>query len=178
MITRFHVENFKSLAKFDLTPPGQDLAKFTCLIGLNGSGKSTLLQALDFVGHLAADNQTGADNVGTWLAQRNWKPADALTRPGKSSSAVTFEIGFRFDDGEEAAWCARYNVKQLCCSSETVRSGQKTLLNMEAGRLLLAGPDGAETNATLPLIQMPSFDRFRTRLEEVALQMARNPGAR
>ncbi len=61
MITRFYIDNFKSLVKFDL-----QLSKFTCLIGLNGAGKSTVLQAMDFVSAIMAGE------VKKWLEKRNW----------------------------------------------------------------------------------------------------------
>ena len=57
MITHFHIENFKSLADFDLPPRGQKLAGFTCLIGMNGSGKTSLLQAFDFTAQLMGTSE-------------------------------------------------------------------------------------------------------------------------
>ncbi|WP_435521353.1 AAA family ATPase, partial [Aeromonas caviae] len=39
MLTRFEIDNFKSLVGFSLP-----LSRFNCLIGLNGAGKTTLLQ--------------------------------------------------------------------------------------------------------------------------------------
>ncbi len=65
MITRFHIENFKSLADFDLPPKGHESKAFACLIGLNGAGKSSLLQALDFVAQLATGDVSG------WLERRS-----------------------------------------------------------------------------------------------------------
>lgn len=145
MITRFHVENFKSLAKFDLTPPGKDLAKFTCLIGLNGSGKSTLLQALDFAAHIVTGKVAG------WLEQRDWEPADVLTRPGNAGQTVVLEIGFRNPAGVEVTWRACYSAARNRCEFETVESEGRILLKMEAGRLSLAGPDSQLRQADIEL---------------------------
>lgn len=136
MITRFHIENFKSLVNFDLPPAGHCLSQFICLIGLNGSGKSTLLQALDFAAHIA----TG--KVEDWLAQRNWKPTDVVTNLAKRTSVVSLEMRFRDHNGAEATWQARYNASQLRCTFEKVVSGGRTLLELEAERLALAGADG------------------------------------
>ena len=136
MITRFHVENFKSLAKFDLPPAGHRLGPFTCLIGLNGSGKSTLLQAFDFAAHIV----TG--KVEDWLKQRNWKPSDVVTNLGKRTFVVCFEVGFRDETGREATWSARYNASQLRCTWEKVESNGRPLLELESERLSLAGTAG------------------------------------
>ena len=115
MITRFHVENFKSLAKFDLPPGGHRLGPFTCLIGLNGSGKSTLLQAFDFAGQIVSGK------VEDWLAQRHWKPSEVATNLGKRTPVVTFEIAFA-EAGIEAVWQARYNIHQSRCTFERLES--------------------------------------------------------
>ncbi len=136
MITRFHIENFKSLVSFDLPPARHDLPQFTCLIGLNGSGKSTLLQAMDFAAHIIMGK------VEDWLTQRNWKPSDVQTNLGKRTPVVSFVVGFRNENGIEATWQARYNANQLRCTFEKVESAGRTLLELEAERLALAGPDG------------------------------------
>lgn len=135
MITRFQVENFKSLVGFDLPPAPHRLGPFTCLIGLNGSGKSTLLQAFDFAAHIA----TG--KVEDWLAQRNWRPSEVLTNLRKWTPVITFDIGFS-DNGIEARWQARYNVLQARCTFEKVESAGKTLLELSSEKLTLAGIGG------------------------------------
>lgn len=137
MITQFHVENFKALARFDLPPAGQRLGKFTCLIGLNGSGKSTLLQAFDFVAYIASGK------VDTWLEQRNWKPSEMASNLGKWNPVVNYKIGFQDDEtGVETTWEGRFNLTFLRCTYEKIESGGRTLLELEAERLALAPRDG------------------------------------
>jgi predicted ATPase len=136
MITRFHVENFKSLANFDLPPAGHRLGPFTCLIGLNGSGKSTLLQALDFVAHIVSGK------VEDWLEQRNWRASEVATNLGKRNPVVTFKVDFQDPSGVETTWHGRFNLSHLRCTSERVESEGRTLLELEAERLALASPEG------------------------------------
>jgi len=136
MITQFHVENFKALTNFDLPPSEHRLGKFTCLIGLNGSGKSTLLQAFDFVAHIVSGK------VDTWLEQRNWDASEVASNLGKWNPVVTYKVGFQDDQGVETTWEGRFNLTHLRCTYEKVESGSQTLLELEAERLALAGPDG------------------------------------
>jgi predicted ATP-dependent endonuclease of OLD family len=136
MITRFHVENFKSLVHFDLPPAGHRLGGFTCLIGLNGSGKSTLLQALDFVAHLALGK------VEEWLEQRNWRSSELATNLGKRNPVITFEVSFDDGQGVETTWHGRFNLHHLRCTSERVERAGQTLLELESDRLGLATPEG------------------------------------
>lgn len=136
MITRFHVENFKSLAKFDLPPAGHRLGRFTCLIGLNGSGKSTLLQALDFAAHIVTGKVEG------WLEQRNWRASEIATTLGKWNPVVTYELAFQDAKGVETTWQGRFNLSYLRCTSEKVAQSGLTLLELEADRLALATPEG------------------------------------
>jgi predicted ATPase len=136
MITRFHVENFKALAHFDLPPPGHRLGKFTCLIGLNGSGKSTLLQAFDFVAHIVSGK------VDAWLEQRNWLSSAVASNLGRWNPVVNFKVGFQDEHGVETTWEGRFNLTHLRCTYEKVESGGKPLLELEAERLGMAAPDG------------------------------------
>ena len=94
MITRFHIENFKSLSDFSLPAAKRPLPRFACLIGLNGSGKSTLLQALDFAGHVIRGGVTD------WLKAREWKATDLVTNLGtKRPPLVDFRIEIRMSIG-------------------------------------------------------------------------------
>lgn len=136
MITRFHVENFKSLKDFELPPARHSLGTFTCLIGLNGSGKSTLLQAFDFAAHVVMGK------VEDWLGQRHWKPSDVVTNLGKRTFLVSFAVSFRGPNGEDVTWTARYNTTQLRCTFERIESNGRTLLELEAERLSLADANG------------------------------------
>lgn len=136
MITRFHVENFKALANFDLPPGGHRLGQFTCLIGLNGSGKSTLLQALDFAAHIVSGH------VEPWLEQRNWRASEIATTLGKWNAVVNYEVVFQDVEGVELSWQARFNLTQLRCTSERVERAGQTLLELDSDRLALATSAG------------------------------------
>ena len=148
MITRFHVENFKALAHFDLPPTGQRLGKFTCLIGLNGSGKSTLLQAFDFVAHIVSGK------VETWLEQRNWKTKEVASNLGKWNPVVSFTVGFQDENGVETTWEGRFNLSHLRCTYEKVESANKILMHLEADRLAITMENGYEirNDGKLPLV--------------------------
>ncbi len=136
MITRFHIQNFKSLADFDLPPAPHRLGSFTCLVGLNGSGKSTLLQALDF----AAQLMTG--NVREWLDSRGWKGAGLVSNFGKRSPVISLRIDFEDSAGSAVSWGARYNVNQARCTYETVEFARGLLLELAEGRYSLASREG------------------------------------
>jgi len=127
MITRFHIENFKSLVDFDLPAKGSDLAPFTCLIGLNGAGKSTLLQAFDFVTQVAQGTVSG------WLKDRGWKSAELVSHLGKKSWIITFNVHFRCADGAAAEWGAKFNTKLLRCTQEWVVKGGIPVLKLADG---------------------------------------------
>ncbi len=137
MITRFHMENFKSLVDFDLPPPGHELGGFTCLIGLNGSGKSTLLQAFDFVAHVAAGE------IDRWLERREWKKGELVSHLGKRSPVINFRVGLRTRDGAAVEWQARFNTNLMKCTAETVSSSGTPVLALEDGRLTVAGAGNA-----------------------------------
>jgi predicted ATPase len=147
MITRFHIENFKSLVNFTLPPDdpdvdsglpptGRELGGFTCLIGLNGSGKSTLLQAFDFIAHIA----TG--KVKDWLGRRDWKKGELVSHFGKKTPVIIFTIGLRTTVGTVVEWTARFNTTSLKCTAETITSAGKDILKLEEGRLTVAGAPG------------------------------------
>ncbi|MFM5019984.1 AAA family ATPase [Aeromonas rivipollensis] len=109
MLTRFEIDNFKSLVGFSLP-----LSRFNCVIGLNGSGKTTLLQALDFTSHVMSGE------VKDWLAARNWSAADLTSRFGNKSNielAIEVEI-----DGWPIRWEATFNRTRLACTREMVRA--------------------------------------------------------
>jgi predicted ATPase len=146
MITRFYIENFKSLASFELPARPHRLGLFACLIGLNGSGKSTLLQALDFAGHVVRGK------VSDWLAQREWKPAEVLSNlGGKRSHVVTFRIEMQDPNAVEMSWFARYNVTLGRCTHERVMTGNRKVLDLSDGRLSVADSTG---------VLVPKFEKM------------------
>lgn len=112
MLTRFQIDNFKSLANFSLPPRGEDLPKFVCLIGLNGSGKSTVLQALDFLSHLVIGD------VLEWLKARKWERTHLLSK-GNKRRTIDFQMEFE-DQFGELTWSGAYNVLEGRCVSETL----------------------------------------------------------
>lgn len=152
MITRLRVENFKALADFDLPPKGHRLGHFTCLIGLNGSGKSTLLQALDFAAHIVSGT------VADWLEQRNWRASEVATTLGKWKPVVNYEVGFQDAEGVDMTWQGRFNLTHLRCTSERVVRSGKTLLELDAERLVLATPEG-ELKPRGEKLNLVGFDR-------------------
>lgn len=109
MITRFYIDNFKSLVDFDL-----ELAKFNCLIGLNGAGKSTVLQALDFTSAMMSGD------VIDWLEKRRWHPNDLRSNLKKSPLIrVVIEIEI---NSISYQWTASFNINGLACSEEMIKS--------------------------------------------------------
>lgn len=112
MITRFYIDNFKSLVDFDL-----ELAKFNCLIGLNGAGKSTVLQALDFVSHWMTQG-----GVEKWLELRDWNMKDVKSSLTKNKH-IKIVLEIKLNDGTSNAnfrWEATFNPKKMCCTSEVL----------------------------------------------------------
>lgn len=139
MITHFHIENFKSLADFDLPPKGQELAGFTCLIGMNGAGKTTLLQAFDFTAQL----MTG--KVEEWLRLREWNKMDLMTSlGGKKPMVIQISIDLMPHPGMQLRWTARYHAPSMRCTAETITDGDTTLLHLGDGRLMVAADFGQE----------------------------------
>lgn len=102
MITRFYIDNFKSLVNFDL-----ELSKFTCLIGLNGAGKSTVLQALDFVSHLMIQG-----GVSQWLKQQGWSANDLKSNLNRRKN-IKLEVRTK-----RFIWKATFEVETLSCIDE------------------------------------------------------------
>lgn len=116
MITRLHIENFKSLEDFHLpSEPGATLAPLTVLVGLNGSGKSTMLQALDFIGQLVSGK------VNAWLAAREWQPSDLQTAWKRNKQTILISVTWLDKDHGSVEWEARYNLQQEKCTYELVR---------------------------------------------------------
>lgn len=108
MLTRFEIDNFKSLVGFSLP-----LARFNCLIGLNGAGKTTVLQALDFAAHVMSGE------VQHWLDARGWSAADLTSRLGNKSN---IELALELDiDGLLLRWEATFNRVRLACTREEVK---------------------------------------------------------
>lgn len=115
MITHFHIENFKSLVNFHLPPRGQELAGFTCLIGMNGAGKTTLLQAFDFTAQLMAGR------VGEWLEKREWTVDALLTRlGGVKSRRINIAVSMKLEKEGHGMWEASFDVDQLRCVTERI----------------------------------------------------------
>lgn len=147
MITRFHIENFKSLVDFDLPTKDGELAPFTCLIGLNGAGKSTLLQAFDFV------TQVAQGTVAEWLRERAWKSGELVSHLGKKSWIITFVVHFRCADGTAAEWGAKFNTKLLRCTQEWVVKGGAPILKLAEGQFSIAQGDTDASRTSTDKIQ-------------------------
>lgn len=108
MLTRFDIDNFKSLVGFSLP-----LSHFNCLIGLNGAGKTTILQALDFASHVMSGQ------VQQWLDTRGWSATDLTSRlsNGKSNIEMALELQI---DGVPLRWEATFNRSRLACTRESI----------------------------------------------------------
>ncbi|MCX0438200.1 AAA family ATPase [Aeromonas veronii] len=108
MLTRFEIDNFKSLVGFSLP-----LDRFNCLIGLNGAGKTTVLQALDFAAHVMSGE------VQAWLDARGWTATDLTSRlsNGKSNIELALELDI---DGVPLRWEATFNRSRLACTRESI----------------------------------------------------------
>lgn len=125
MITHFHIENFKSLADFDLPPKGQELAGFTCLIGMNGAGKTTLLQAFDFTAQLMSGK------IKEWLAWREWSAEDLLTNLGGSKGGcIRLVVDLKLVEQRKARWTANFDVKSQRCVTETLTLDGEEILSL------------------------------------------------
>ena len=165
MITKLHIENFKSLADFDLPPNGLRLGNFTCLIGLNGSGKSTLLQAFDFL------SQMMIGKMDEWLEQREWKKNELVSYlakayrnesahrseppdySGKRTPVIRFKVHFQFG-ADEVIWQGRFNSSQLKCTSEKLEKGGETLMEWNEGRLMMVNDEEASRSPSPKASQM------------------------
>jgi ABC-type branched-subunit amino acid transport system ATPase component len=142
MLTRFSIDNFKSLVDFEL--PGNSanpLPKLVCLVGLNGAGKTTILQALDFLSQLAAGD------VAAWLRSRDWEPSDLRTKRS-SKSLIKFSVEIRSAFGK-LTWSGAYHISEGRCVSEVLTLvpdanfgreifPQTTSVSLDAGTLTLS----------------------------------------
>ncbi|HEY1081896.1 MAG TPA: AAA family ATPase [Prosthecobacter sp.] len=138
MITRFHIENFKSLADFDLPPEGHELAGFTCLIGMNGAGKTTLLQAFDFTAQLMRGR------VEEWLESREWDRMDLATNlGGEKRPSIQIAVDLTLNQTTKVTWTACYHSPSVQCVTENITEGDEMLLSLvSAGSLTVAGRPG------------------------------------
>lgn len=135
MITRLHIENFKSLVDFDLPDQGHGLGKFVCLVGMNGSGKSTVLQALDFLAQLMEGK------ISEWLERREWEVADMTSRISRTGLAtqrpsplIPFKLCFDLE-GQGISWEGLFDRRQKCCTVEAVKVDDAVVMNHMQGRL-------------------------------------------
>lgn len=113
MLTRFEIDNFKSLSEFAL--PSRDdesLPSFVCLIGLNGSGKSTVLQAIDFLSQLVVGQ------VDSWLSVRKWERTQLLSKKSRKRT-ISFLMEFE-DHFGKMKWSGSYNVLEGKCVNENL----------------------------------------------------------
>ncbi len=180
MITRIHIENFKSLVDFDLPPRGNDLAGFTCLIGMNGAGKTTLLQAFDFVAHLASGK------LEEWLARRDWDKMDLVSNlGGKKSMVILLTVRMTLSNGHVAEWRARYHAPSLRCTQESIivegdsAAQAQVLLHLHDTKLKVLNPLGEEhtTYDKIPfeyqgsVLSTLNLSDFHSHLREVKAQL-------
>lgn len=129
-ITRFFIDNFKSLRGFEIPFPPSDKNSFLCLIGKNGAGKSTILQAVDFAGELFR----GA--MSAWLKSRNWEKKDISTLQRMRN--IVIEIEGIFDE-RHIKWSASFNITLLRCTQEKIEMDGQTVFSVADGRYKFFG---------------------------------------
>lgn len=125
MIKLIKIDNFKSLVDFELP-----LSKFNCLVGLNGAGKSTVLQAIDFLSQLIKGDITG------WLEKRQWDKTDLNSKLTKKSN-ITFTVELVLTDNQIVQWRGSFNRASLYCTSEEITAGNKSVLRVKNGQLII-----------------------------------------
>lgn len=108
MIERIAIQNFKSLAGFNLR-----FSKFNCLVGMNGAGKSTVLQAIDFIAQLMEGR------ISEWLEMREWS-ATELNCKLRPESNIKLFVSYRLANGRQLLWTAAFNRHELQCSQESI----------------------------------------------------------
>ena len=126
-IKRVKVENFKSLADFEM----RDIPMFACLIGINGCGKTTFLQFVDFVKALMVGDVKG------WLDLHDLNAGELLTFGNeRKKNVIEMEIDAVID-GTPASWAATFNVRELRCTAERLEEGG-VAYHFNAGRLTIS----------------------------------------
>lgn len=87
MITRFYVDNYKSLVNFEYKPK-----PFELILGENGTGKTTFAEALDAVRTLVIDGEK-AENVFRAASLTKWQN---LNRQTFELELKTGSVGFKY----------------------------------------------------------------------------------
>lgn len=129
-ITRFFIDNFKSLHKFKIPFPPSSKNTFLCLIGKNGAGKSTVLQAVDFVGEIFRGE------LSSWLKSRNWGKRDISSFQRMRN--ISLEIEGRFNDCT-ICWTASFNIQQLRCTQERIKIDNEIVFSVAEGKYKFSG---------------------------------------
>ena len=150
-IKRVKVENFKSLANFEM----RDIPMFACLIGINGCGKTTFFQFIDFVKSLMNGD------VQKWLESQGLNGAGELLTLGgeRKSNVIKMEIDAVLD-GRAAEWKATFNARELRCTLEELKEGDITY-KFNAGRLHIAEREKDQTIDYGPSSYTGSIFSFR-----------------
>ena len=109
MITKFSIENFKSL-NIPRNRPVEFSPGLNIIIGLNSSGKSTLLQAVDFVCSLSRPQ-----GVSQWLGKHEWVQDDIVN----NLRVCTEESVENLLNGERIFYSARNKALRLKSKEES-----------------------------------------------------------
>ncbi|MDX7613372.1 AAA family ATPase, partial [Aeromonas caviae] len=149
MLTRFEIDNFKSLVGFSLP-----LARFNCLIGLNGAGKTTVLQALDFAAHVMSGE------VQAWLDARGWTATDLTSRlsNGKSNIELALELQI---NGLNLRWEATFNRSRLACTRESIVALSYSLNAIVDNSLVLSLPGRLDTLPPLFELRAGKYRQYK-----------------
>lgn len=170
-IVKFHIENFKALANFDLPPEGFELGQFTCLVGLNGSGKSTVLQALEFVAAVVKGTET------SYLQWNLWKSEELKSKlytPYRDEIKISIELDI--DENSNYTWRATYSLPEGRCIEESITesTGDERLLYLHNQTLSARLRSGEISQDSIrykyygSIISALSLRHFDSRIEDFA----------
>ncbi|CAM2950019.1 AAA family ATPase [Vibrio rarus] len=137
MIQSVSIDNFKSLVDFNI-----ELSNFNVLVGLNGAGKSTVLQGIDLL------SQMMQGEIDQWLTQRQWESSD-LNSKLSSKKNIAFTVKFALNPEQTLTWTGSFNLTSLHCTTETVKLGVDTLLQVQKGTVKYLSNKGKSSQSDI-----------------------------
>lgn len=137
MIQSVSIDNFKSLVDFNI-----ELSNFNVLVGLNGAGKSTVLQGIDLL------SQMMQGEIDQWLTQRQWESSD-LNSKLSSKKNIAFTVKFALNPEQTLTWTGSFNLTSLHCTTETIKLGEDTLLQVQKGTVKYLSNKGKSSQSDI-----------------------------
>lgn len=137
MIQSVSIDNFKSLVDFNI-----ELSNFNVLVGLNGAGKSTVLQGIDLL------SQMMQGEIDQWLTQRQWESSD-LNSKLSSKKNIAFTVKFALNPEQTLTWTGSFNLTSLHCTTETIKLGEDTLLQVQKGTVKYISSKGKSSQSDI-----------------------------